>query len=280
MVLPWRRGGRVGRCRNILRRGPFGGLDSFKGKFWAMARRPPSRRSPRGRPPPSARRRGPGPRERQPAPRKGDSPLTREALAEVRSAAGAKAPRVLALLEKAVEALARDDPREAGRLAEEARRFAPRSSSAREVLGLALYRSGRFRDALRELQAYRRISGRPDQNHLLADSHRAVGSPEKAVPLVQEALSADIPEEARAEAAVVGGAALADMGRFDEALALLRRFDTSGSSSRPHDLRVWYVMGDVLEKIGRRSEAADRFRRILDHDPDAYDVAERLSALS
>jgi hypothetical protein len=39
-------------------------------------------------------------------------------------------------------------------------------------------------------------------------------------------------------------------------------------------------MADILEKAGRRSEAADRFRRILEHDPDVYDVAERLSALS
>jgi tetratricopeptide (TPR) repeat protein len=187
---------------------------------------------------------------------------------------------VTALLEQAALALGRDDPREAQRVAEEARRLAPRSATARETLGLALYRAGRFQDAVRELQTYRRISGRPDQNHLLADSHRAVGSPEKAIPLVQEALGSAIPEEVRAEAAVVGGAALADLGRFDEALALLRRFDRGGSTSRPHDLRVWYVMGDVLERLGRRSEAADRFRRIMDHDPDAYDVAERLSALS
>jgi tetratricopeptide (TPR) repeat protein len=198
----------------------------------------------------------------------------------VKSVAGAKAPRVQALLEKAVEALGRDDPREAQRMAEESRRMVPRSATVREVLGVALYRSGRFADALRELQAFRRISGRPDQNHLLADCHRAAGAPEKAIPLVQEALDSDIPEEARAEAAVVGASALADLGRYDEALSLLRRFDRRGASARPHELRVWYVMGDVLEKLGRRSEAADRFRRIMDHDPDAYDVAERLAALS
>jgi tetratricopeptide (TPR) repeat protein len=206
--------------------------------------------------------------------------LTREALAEVKSVAGPKAAKVVPLLEQAVEALSRDDPHEAQRVAEEAKRIAPRSSSVREVLGLALYRMGRFHDALGELQAFRRISGRPDQNHLLADSHRAVGTPEKAIPLVQEALESEIPEEARAEAAVVGGAALADLGRFEEAMALLRRFDRKGSSARAHDLRIWYVMGDVLEKAGRRSEARDRFRKILEHDPDAYDVAERLSALS
>lgn len=245
-----------------------------------MSRRPERRPARRG-PPPSARRRGPGRRERAPAPAKpGSSPLTREALAEIKSVAGPKASRVTALLEQAVEALSRDDPHEALRVAEEARRIASRSYTVREVLGLALYRAERFPDALRELQAFRRISGRPDQNHLLADCHRAVGKPEKAIPLVQEALDSAIPEEARAEAAVVGAAALADLGRYEEAMSLLRRFDRKGATARPHDLRVWYVMGDVLEKAGRRSEAADRFRRILEHDPDAYDVAERLSALS
>lgn len=201
-------------------------------------------------------------------------------MAEVKSVAGPKAARVVPLLERAVEALARDDYHEALRVAEEARRMAPRSYSAREVLGLALYGAGRFQDALRELQTFRRLSGRPDQNHLLADCHRAVGAPQKAIPLVQEALDSAIPEEARAEAAVVGAAALADLGRYEEAMALLRRFDRRGGGARPHDLRVWYVMADVLEKAGRRSEAADRFKRILEHDPDAYDVAERLSALS
>ncbi|MGH2711621.1 MAG: tetratricopeptide repeat protein, partial [Actinomycetota bacterium] len=80
--------------------------------------------------------------------------------------------------------------------------------------------------------------------------------------------------------AVVGGAALADLGRYEEALALLRRFERKTTTAHAHDLRIWYVMGDVLEKAGRRSEAVSRFKRIMEHDPDAYDVAERLSALS
>jgi tetratricopeptide (TPR) repeat protein len=176
--------------------------------------------------------------------------------------------------------MARERWPDAQRLAGQAKTLSPRTGAAREALGLALYRGGRFHEALRELQAYRRITGRPDQNHLIADAHRAEGDPEKAIPLVQEALRARIPEESRAEAAVVGGAALADMGRFDEALSLLRRFDPPANAARPHDLRVLYVIGDVLQRAGRKEEAADRFRRILRVDPDAYDVAERLAALS
>jgi len=198
---------------------------------------------------------------------------------EVEATTGSAAPRVLALLEQALERMDADRPTDALKLLAEAKPRASRSVSLREMLGMALYQAGQYREAIRELQSYRRMSGRPDQNHLIADCHRALGAPEKAVPLVQEALRSRIPEESRAEAAVVGGAALADLGRFEEALVLLRRFGTTREVARPHDLRVWYVTGDVLERAGRKREAAREFRRILEHDPEAFDAAERASAL-
>jgi tetratricopeptide (TPR) repeat protein len=191
-----------------------------------------------------------------------------------------RADDAVRLLEEAVTALSSGHPARASRAASQAKSLAPRSGAVREVLGIALYREERFREALSEFQAYRRMTGRVDQNHLIADCHRAVGAPEKAIQPVQEALRARVSEEVRAEAAVVGGAALADLGRYDEALTLLRKFSTTPEVARPHDLRVWYVTGDVLERAGRRAEAAKEFRRIVRHDPGALDAAERLAALS
>lgn len=188
--------------------------------------------------------------------------------------------RVLGLLERAVAALDRERAEEAIRHAEDAKRLATRSGAVREILGLALYRAERYREALRELQAYRRLSGRDDQNHVIADCHRALGSPEKAIPLVRDALRAPISREAKAEAVVVGGAALADVGRFDEALALLRGYRTNEEKAHPYDLRVWYVLGDVLERAGRTRDAEREFRRIVRHDADFFDTAERLARLS
>ncbi len=185
----------------------------------------------------------------------------------------------LELLERAVVALERGRTGQAERDAGAAKRKAPRSASVREILGLAHYRAEHFREALKELQAYRRISGRADQNHLMADAHRALGSPERALPLIKEALRARIPSESKAEAAVVGGSALADMGRYDEALAMLRRAAPDSDVAEPHQLRVWYVIADILERAGRPAEAARVFRRIVRHDPDAFDVPERLAAL-
>lgn len=200
---------------------------------------------------------------------------------DVRATAHAgRADEAIKLLEEAVSALSRNRPKPAAQAASAAKALAPRSGAIREVLGIAHYQQERFREALTELQAYRRMTGRVDQNHLMADSHRALGAPQKAVALVQEVLGARVPDEVRAEAAVVGGAALADLGRYDEALTLLRKFSTKPEIARPHDLRVWYVTGDVLERAGRRAEAAKEFRRIVRHDPSALDAGERLAALS
>jgi tetratricopeptide (TPR) repeat protein len=145
---------------------------------------------------------------------------------------------------------------------------------------MALYDQERYREALTEMQAYRRMSGRADQNHIVADCYRALDQPEKAVQVAQEAVRARIPEEARAESAVVGASALADLGKFDQALALLRRFSTRSDVGRTYDLRVWYVMGDILERSGQPRDAATEFRKVVRHDAGAFDAAERLSALS
>jgi tetratricopeptide (TPR) repeat protein len=123
------------------------------------------------------------------------------------------------------------------------------------------------------------LTGRLDQNHLIADSLRAVGQPEKAIEPAREAIRARIPDEARAEAAVVGASALADLGRYSEALGLVRAVPTDPRKTRQLDLRLWYVMGDILARSGRPKEAAEQFRKILRHDPAAFDAAERVAAL-
>jgi tetratricopeptide (TPR) repeat protein len=205
---------------------------------------------------------------------------TRNIVEEIRSTArpGQAEPAVRAF-EEAVDLLQRDRAGAAVTAAMRAKELAPRSGVVRELLGIALYRAERFRDALRELQAYRRLTGRLDQNHLIADSYRALGAPAKAVDPAREALKTRLPEEVKAEAAIVGASALADLGRFTEALSMLRASPTSDRLSRDSDLRVWYVRGDILERSGRPHEAAEEFRRIVRHDAGAFDAAERLAHL-
>jgi tetratricopeptide (TPR) repeat protein len=203
--------------------------------------------------------------------------LPREAEEELRrTVRGANAEEAIRHLSRAIVLLARGDAKAAIPEAERAKGLAPRSPYAREVLGLAYYGRGLYKESLAEVQAYRRMSDRPDQNHIASDCLRALGQPEKAVALAEEELRGRVPEEARAEAAVVGASALADMGKFEQALAMLRRYPGKRGVGRDHDLRVWYVTGDVLLRAGRKAEAAEEFRRILRHDPSAFDTAERL----
>jgi tetratricopeptide (TPR) repeat protein len=190
------------------------------------------------------------------------------------------ADQALSRLSRAADLLGRGDARQAVKEAEKAKEAAPRSGGVREVLALAYYSAERWRDALREAQAYRRMTGRADQNHIIADSYRALGNPDKAVPLAEEALRARIPEEAKAEAAIVAASALADLERYDQALAMLKRLGSTAEVGRPHDLRVWYVTGDVLARAGRKEEAARAFRKVLRYDRTAFDAAERLAELS
>jgi tetratricopeptide (TPR) repeat protein len=182
-------------------------------------------------------------------------------------------------LSRAIELLERGDAGAAVAEASKAKQLSSRSGAVREVLGLALYGQGRWQEALTELKAYRRFSGRADQNHVIADCLRAVGKPQEAVPLAEEELRAKVPNEAKAEAVVVAASALADQGRFSEALAFLGRAKTREGVSEPYSLRLWYVRGDILAKAGRRDEAAAEFRKIMRHDATAFDVAERLAEL-
>ena len=192
-----------------------------------------------------------------------------------------KADAAIARLERAVQLLEREDARGAAAEAAKAKELAPRAPAVREVLGLALYQLERFPQALSEMQAYRRMSGRADQNHIIADSLRAVGRPERAVPLAEEALGArGVPLSAKAEAVIVAASALADRGKFDQALGMLRRIRTRDDVAGQEVLRVWYVTGSILERAGRRAEARREFEKILRHDPGAFDAAERAAQLA
>jgi tetratricopeptide (TPR) repeat protein len=208
--------------------------------------------------------------------------LPGDVVSELRSTARpGKAEPAISRLERAVELLDRGDARGAAAEAVKAKALAPRSPAVREVLGIALYHLERYREALSELQAYRRMSGRADQNHLIADCLRDAGRPERAVPLAEETLaSRAVPLATKAEAVIVAASALADMGRYDQALGLLRRIRTSEDVAGPEVLRVWYVMGSILEQAGRPKEAAREFAKIVRHDAGAFDAAERLAQLS
>jgi tetratricopeptide (TPR) repeat protein len=219
----------------------------------------------------------PGAQRRPPASKPS---LPRAVLDEVRrTTKPTAADGAISKLDRAAGLLERGDAPGAASEAAKAKAMAPRSASVREILALALYGDERWQEALTEMKAYRRLSGSPDQNHIIADCLRAIGRPAEAVPLAEEALRAKIPNEAKAEAVIVAASALADQRRFPEALAFLRRAQTRDDVAEGYTLRLWYVAGDILERAGRHEDAEREFRKVFRHDPGAFDVAERLAQL-
>ncbi len=159
---------------------------------------------------------------------------------------------------------------------------AGRLATIREAYGVALYQAGRFADAASELQAYRRFSGRQDQNHVLADCLRATGREVERVAEVAKALVDDerAPIDRRVEAVIVWAAAVADDGDVGAGRAVLRRFlEGHQPGDGEHDLRLLYLQGDLAERAGDRREARACFDRIHGVEPGLLDVAERLERL-
>jgi tetratricopeptide (TPR) repeat protein len=166
-----------------------------------------------------------------------------------------------------------------------AKHLAPRSTSVRETLGIALYRSGDLRAALSELQTYRRMSGANDQNHLLADCLRADGRDlDRAVSVGMELVEDETAEiERRVEAAIVVAAVQLSTGRPARAGAVISRFLT-GSNARsvpPESLvRLLWVAADIAEAEGSVERALDALRRLQSIDADFEDVQERIDGLT
>ncbi|MEX2504086.1 MAG: hypothetical protein WD378_04500 [Egicoccus sp.] len=163
-----------------------------------------------------------------------------------------------------------------------AKHEAPRIAAVREAYGVALYLDEQFAAALSELQAYKRLTGRVDQNHLIADSLRALG---RAVDRVVDAAaelveSDDAEQDRRSEAAIVWASALADAGDVGAGRAVLRNFSVRhGGGEGEHLLRVRYVAAELAARDGDAAAAREEFEQILAVDPGYLDVEERLADL-
>jgi hypothetical protein len=159
---------------------------------------------------------------------------------------------------------------------------AGRIPAIREAYGVALYLDERFADALSELQAYRRMTGRVDQNHLVADCLRALDRGiDQVAAACEELLAADdAPEDRRAEAAIVWAAALADADQVATGRAILRRFlEPRADVAAEHVLRVRYLAAELAGRAGDRVDERRQLESIAVAEAGFLDVDERLAGL-
>lgn len=164
-----------------------------------------------------------------------------------------------------------------------ARQACPRSPAIREALGAAHYLAEDYSSALSELQAYRRISGRADQNHLVADSLRGVGRETEKIPALIEEMADSAPADRYLEGLIVWAAQLADEGDPEAGLAVLRRgvgrLDDLDDDVTETHLRVWYVAGDLAARSGSPGEARTWFEQIEAVAEGYLDTEKRLAEL-
>jgi tetratricopeptide (TPR) repeat protein len=180
----------------------------------------------------------------------------------------------------AVAAFAAEDFDEATRLGEQAKHIALRSIAARELLGLAYYRAGRWSEAARELSAFRRLAGSTEQNPVIADCYRAMRKPDKAIEYCDEVLPGRVDEAVYYEAQIVAAGALADMRRMDEAIERLEALDLRPEVARPHHVRAWYALADLLERRGRYTHARELFEAVAAADSELTDAPARARRLA
>ena len=203
-----------------------------------------------------------------------------EVLRELAGAVGqGRAGRLAERLAEAERAYERERYADAARVLRSLAQAAPGSPTVRQLYGLTLYRQGRWADALRELEAYRALTGSFDAHPVLADVSRALGRHEAVEELWDELRQASPSADLVAEGRIVTAGSLADRGRLPAAIALLERPRTDERHPRPRHLRIWYALADLYERAGDLPRARELFRRVAEHDPDLVDVAARVRAL-
>jgi tetratricopeptide (TPR) repeat protein len=173
-----------------------------------------------------------------------------------------------------------EDPQAALVHARAARAMAGRVGAVREAAGLTAYLAGDWSDALSELRTARRITGRADHLHVMADCERALDRPERALAYGEDAAVAALPQETRVELVIVLAGARRDLGQPEAAVVLLQDPAKRTTAKRERAARLWYAYADALLDAGREDEARDWFSRAAEVDPEGEtDAAERLLEL-
>jgi tetratricopeptide (TPR) repeat protein len=199
---------------------------------------------------------------------------------ELLEASGARrAPRLARELAIAAQAYESGRYADAQRILRRLSELAPTAAGVRELHGLSLYRLGRWKQAKAELEASTALSASPDQLPVIADCERALGHHDAVERVFEDLRRASPGVEVLAEGRLVVAGSLADRKRLPDAIAVLSRWEASRARPKDWHLRTWYALGDLYERAGELPRARALFQRLVDHDPDFFDAAERLSAL-
>jgi tetratricopeptide (TPR) repeat protein len=173
-----------------------------------------------------------------------------------------------------------EDPERAYGYAQAAKRLAARVGVVREACGIAAYQTGRWAEALAELRAARRMTGRDEYLPVMADCERALGRLDRALALVREAKAGELSRAMQIELRIVESGIRRDQGLPEAAIVALQVPELTSGRLRPWSARLFYAYADALLAAGRAQEARDAFARAARADAsNETDAADRLAAL-
>ncbi|GAA1546644.1 tetratricopeptide repeat protein [Nocardioides humi] len=173
-----------------------------------------------------------------------------------------------------------DDPETAYQHTLAAKARAPRIAVVREAVGEAAYAAGHYAEALSELRAAKRMNGATAYLPIMADCHRALGNPTRALELAKSPSVARFVPAAKAEMTLVEAGARRDLGQLDAALRTLEVAPLNSKSRESWVVRLRYAYADTLEEGGRLNDALTWFHKTNAIDADEItDAAARAEAL-
>ena len=167
-----------------------------------------------------------------------------------------------------VNLLINDDPELAHQHAIAAAERAGRIAIVRETLALTAYTIGDFALALREMQAYRRISGANDQLPIMVDCERGLGRPDKALELGRSVDPKTLEPGVRANLAIAMSGARLDRGENELALAELEIVELNPEKVFDYSPQLFHAYADTLEILGRSTDAK-RWAKLAERATDA-----------
>lgn len=173
-----------------------------------------------------------------------------------------------------------DDPEIAYQHTLAAKARASRIAVVREAVGESAYAAGHYAEALAELRAAKRMNGATAYLPIMADCHRALGNPTRALELAKSPSVARFAPAAKAEMTIVEAGARRDLGQLDAALRTLEVAPLNSKSRESWVVRLRYAYADTLEQADRLNDALTWFHKTNAIDSEEMtDAAERAESL-
>jgi tetratricopeptide (TPR) repeat protein len=191
----------------------------------------------------------------------------------------ARADRTLGRIGEATAAYAEDRFEDARKAMKPIAELIPEEPAVRELYGLSLYRLGKWRQAIDELEEFARRSGSTEQHPVLADCYRALGQHDRVQELWDEIGEASLAAPLVAEGRIVYAGSLADRGMVVEAISVLEAGALGDKTLKDHHLRMRYVLGDLYDRAGEQQSARRWFESVASASPGFFDVQDRLRQL-